>query len=136
MKTSNIARGLRNNNPLNIEDKPWNRWQGLVNNPKEKRFCTFDTRAHGLRAALIIIKNKIKRGCNTPKKIISEWAPVSENNTKNYIQFVVNMAEIDRDQILNFEDKETICYFAQAMATMECGVILSIAEFREAYDMV
>lgn len=84
---------VRNNNPLNIRFTPMNNWLGQSG--EEKGFCTFKDLNYGCRAALFLLNAYIKRGYDTIPKIISRWAPASENNTKAYIDYVVNHVAFD-----------------------------------------
>ena len=46
------ARGLRNNNPLNIIKSDNINWQGEIKPSRDKNFCQFETMGLGCRAAL------------------------------------------------------------------------------------
>lgn len=82
-----MSLGIKNNNPLNVRYSALNRWQGLVGN--EKGFCKFVSLPFGLRAGIITLRTYInKHGLHTVEKIISRWAPTSENNTRSYISYV------------------------------------------------
>lgn len=82
--------GIRNNNPGNIrpdgDDNPNNDFKGKVG--ENKGFIVFESVQFGLRALCIDLTNKYKRGLNTVEKIISVYAPPSENNTPAYINSV------------------------------------------------
>lgn len=72
------ARGLRNNNPGNIDHSPANRWQGqLAHDPTiEKRFARFDTPENGIRTlACTLLTYYRKHGLSTVAAIIGRWAP-------------------------------------------------------------
>jgi hypothetical protein len=86
-------RGIRNNNPGNIE---WiadasKRWRGMVS--KDGRYGVFDTAANGVRAIGGEIRANFRRGQNTLREIIAEWAPPTENDTQSYLRSVA--AELD-----------------------------------------
>lgn len=82
-----LPRGIRNNNPLNIEKGQ--KWRGLRDFPTDERFAEFQTMALGFRAAQrIMMTYYVNHECRTLNKIIRRWAPPSENNTKAYIDFV------------------------------------------------
>lgn len=77
--------GLRNNNPLNIRYTPVNKWHGQTG--CNKGFCTFSDIEFGWRAAIVLLRNYLRRGLDTPRKIISNWAPPSDDNdTEAYIR--------------------------------------------------
>lgn len=85
-----ISRGVRNNNPFNIRISS-NNWYGKLpsSERKDKEFEEFSSMIYGVRAGLILIKNYIKKhDCDTIEKIITRFAPPSENNTDNYILYV------------------------------------------------
>ena len=91
------SRGIRNNNPLNIRRNPRNRWRGLRKEQTDKSFCQFKAMKWGLRAAIRLMENYIRRGAQTPRQIISRWAPPSENNTSGYITQACQRAGLDPD---------------------------------------
>ena len=87
------TRGIRNNNPFNIR-RSRSRWLGLgVPNGdrsmlRDKEFCQFQTLKYGLRAGLLLIANYIRyHRCDTIRKIVSRFAPSSENDTSAYINY-------------------------------------------------
>lgn len=61
-----------------------NKWQGQTG--CNRGFCTFTSMEYGWRAALVLMRNYIRRGLNTPRLIISNWAPANENDTEAYIR--------------------------------------------------
>lgn len=75
------------NNPFNIRYSSKNPWRGMLNTP-QKGFCTFQTVGAGLRAGFCLLRNYIKGDYNTVAKVISRYAPPSENDTKKYIKYV------------------------------------------------
>lgn len=79
-------RGIRNNNPGNIEANSRNRWQGQTGS--DGRFATFATPEHGLRALSRDIGTKMARGQTTVASILEQYAPRSENDTDAYIAAV------------------------------------------------
>ena len=97
MNYSKEPRGIRNNNPLNIRHAKQNRWRGLRKEQTDKSFCQFTEMKWGLRAAIRLMENYIRRGAQTPRQIISRWAPPSENNTSGYITQACQRAGLDPD---------------------------------------
>lgn len=77
---------IADNNPYNIRYSKKNNWIGQTG--MKRGFCCFDTMEHGIRACFRLLNNYILRGCDTPQKIISRFAPSCENNTNSYIKFV------------------------------------------------
>lgn len=89
--TKKQPRGLRNNNPGNIEYNPKTKWQGLSNPPVEPegRFARFKDPVYGIRAiARTLITYFDKHDCDTVMKVLSRWAPAVENDTKSYARAV------------------------------------------------
>ena len=90
-KPTTEPRGVRNNNPGNIDYNAANQWQGqLKPDPAiEKRFARFDTPENGIRAlGKLLLTYQRKHGLKTVKAIISRWAPSVENDTAAYVRSV------------------------------------------------
>lgn len=89
-----MTRGIRNNNPGNIETGA--PWQGLMEpddmnaaQTAETRFCVFRAPKWGIRAlARILVTYQDKHGLMAVKEMIDRWAPPFENNTTAYIAAV------------------------------------------------
>lgn len=94
-------RGIRNNNPLNIEQGA--NWNGLADVQTDARFCVFKDVRYGYRAAARIIDNYKNRGVETLAQIISTWAPASENNTAAYIDSVSQKIGVGADSVVTKE---------------------------------
>lgn len=129
-----LPRGIRNNNPLNI--RKGNNWQGERQPQTDKEFEEFKNLEAGLRAGFIILRNYIQRRppVNTIRKIISRWAPASENNTEAYIAAVVKKAELGADVPVKFTDKNRLCRIVWAMCLVECGQEISFGRIENAYE--
>jgi hypothetical protein len=90
-------RGIRNNNPGNIRFDG-TQWRGIKGD--DGAFCIFDVPENGIRAIAKILGNYDKRNINTVRKIITEWAPPSENDTEAYIAAVCKFSNLtDRQNI-------------------------------------
>lgn len=84
-------RGVRSNNPGNIDYNPANKWQGqLPPNPAlEKRFARFDVAENGIRAlGKLLLTYQRKYNLRTIEALISRWAPGVENDTASYVAAV------------------------------------------------
>lgn len=135
-KTKIVPRGLRNNNPLNI--RIGNNWLGerAPRDCDDPEFEQFVAMVYGIRAAFCIIRRYIRHyHRNTIRLIIRSWAPAHENDTLNYIEVVSREMGIDPDAPILFEDKPTICALVRAMAHVEVGQSLPLADFEKAYDL-
>ncbi|MEQ1965429.1 structural protein [Xenorhabdus khoisanae] len=117
-----MSRGIRNNNPGNIDHNPANKWQGqLPHDTKiEKRFCRFETAEHGIRALMKLLTNYHKGGHNSVSKMINRYAPNSENNTSAYIKGVAKALNVDPNQALDI-NKPTLIALAKSIIRHENG---------------
>jgi len=107
-----LKRGVRNNNPLNIEKEGANVWDGIASDQDgDDRFATFESAEYGIRAALrTLVTYQDKHKLKTPTEMIYRWAPpwkkdkitgeflldkdgnkIQENDTPKYIADVKDM---------------------------------------------
>lgn len=85
---ASMPRGLRNNNPLNIEAGGFTRGQPGFSG-SDGRFAKFDTPENGIGAANSLLDSYGRKGLNTPAGIIGRWAPSGDgNNVPAYAQAV------------------------------------------------
>ena len=118
------ARGIRNNNPLNIR-RSADKWQGLKAQQEDREFFQFSEMKWGWRAAFRLLCHTYygKYKLRTIRAIINRWAPPKENDTQYYIRSVAERTGIGADRELG--DPQT--HPAQwmmigiAMAIVECG---------------
>ena len=104
--TKTLPRGLRNNNPLNIRIST-DKFVGEMRPSQDKAFKQFDTMAHGYRAAFRVLRTYINNyKCDTIRKIISRWAPETENHTLAYVMAVSSHSGIAPDAILSADNRE------------------------------
>lgn len=92
-------RGIRNNNPGNIDwiPEPARRWRGMYQ--VAGRVAGFDTPANGIRAIGGELKASIRKG-QTIAQAIYEWAPPSENDTEAYLSHLEAETGLSRTQKL------------------------------------
>ncbi len=83
-------RGIRNNNPGNIEDGAFAKsLPGYAGS--DGRFARFNTMQDGISAGGKLLDSYASRGVVTPAQIINRWAPPSDNNpTQAYAQYVAD----------------------------------------------
>lgn len=109
MNTQVKPRGIRNNNPGNIE---WgDPWQGLIpsSNRTDTRFAQFVSPEYGIRAlARTLITYYDKYGINTVQGAINRWAPSIENDSNAYAQHVAKLMGVGVTMKLNFHDFDTM----------------------------
>lgn len=131
-QSTKTPRGIRNNNPLNI--RIGNTWLGEVPNPTDSDFEQFVNVKYGLRAGFCILRRYIRRyKRNTVRKIVTAWAPSTENNTVRYIQLVCKFGCLDADAEIHYEDSLTMCSLVQAMARVEVGETIPLQVIEDAY---
>ncbi len=116
-----MPRGLRNNNPLGIR-LSHDHYQGLAKEQTDREFFQFESEAWGYRAAFKIIRTYIaKHGCDTVEKIVSRWAPSSENDTEAYINTVTRKSHLPRDMEINPYSEAQMTALVAAMSAVENG---------------
>lgn len=135
--TQTLPRGLRNNNPGNL-DKGQD-WQGLADEQSDSRFCTFSTLSYGCRALLkTLVTYHTKYGINTVSGIINRWAPPVENDTESYINSVCDHLGCEPDQEIDFS-RDVYVELGKAIARHENGKIadtyISDDTWNEAADL-
>ena len=97
----NMIRGLRNNNPGNLRRTSDN-WQGLDLVQTDSEFFQFMNPKMGIRALAKTLRTyQDRHGLRTVRKIISRWAPSSENDTEAYIMSVAGQLDVNPSQILH-----------------------------------
>jgi hypothetical protein len=116
-----LPRGLRNNNPLNIEAGVFTQSQpGFAGS--DGRYARFETPQHGVDAAARLIDVYAKKyGLNTIKGIVERWAPANENDPRAYAASVAGRLGIEPDQPLNMADPNVKGALLSAMAQFENG---------------
>ena len=123
-------RGIRNCNPLNIRRNPANRWRGLRPVKADSDFCQFTDMKWGLRAAIRLLENYIRRGAQTPRQIIGRWAPPTENDTQKYVEHACQRAGLEADEpVISWKSLRSL---VQAMCWIESRYEPSVGILEEA----
>jgi hypothetical protein len=92
-----LPRGLRNNNPGNVRVNLSIKWRGQIAVDQDG-YLVFADAIWGLRAICMIIRHYTEyHGDNTVRKIISRWAPPSENPTFIYVGNVARACGVAPD---------------------------------------
>lgn len=123
--TPTPPRGIRNNNPGNIDYNLRTKWQGLVLDAdrKDPRFCEFKDATWGVRAICVVLINyQDKYGLNTVRGIINRWAPSNENDTIAYVTAVANAIGVKPDQALDLHTYAHLCPLVEAIIRHENGI--------------
>lgn len=113
-------RGIRNNNPGNLEASWAFTWQGQ--NGTDGRFATFSSPEHGIRALGVNLLSYQRRGLDTISKIISRWAPPQDNNnTTAYIQNVSQALGVSPTTRLDVASPAVLTALSKAIIHQENG---------------
>lgn len=112
-------RGVRNNNPLNIEYGKFTKGKGAVGS--DGRFAQFSNSGEGVRAARDLLKSYNSRGLNTVNEIIGRWAPAGENDTNAYATSVAKALGVSGDQEIDVNDPSIAAKLITAMSRVENG---------------
>lgn len=126
------TRGTRNKNPFNIK-RSCSSWKGKINVKRatDKVFEQFVSMEYGVRAGILLLANAyIRKGFDTPEKIISRYAPSCENDVTRYIDFVCAVPSLapTRKIILRSYDFYLLC---KRICLYESGYDLYYNDFRD-----
>lgn len=114
------ARGIRNNNPGNLEYSKTNPWSGQTGD--DGRFAKFETPEHGIRALGRNLLSYQRQGIDTVSDIINRWAPPTDNNnTDAYIKAVCDQLGVTADQQLDASNPDTLKALCAAIIHHENG---------------
>lgn len=131
-----MTRGLRNNNPGNIRLSA-TQWAGEVRPSRDNAFCIFRSMAYGYRALIRTLQTYArKHACRTIPDFIKRWAPSSENDTASYIKSVCAQMKVTPTQVINVDDKATMCALASAISKHENGVPANMAEVESGWQLL
>lgn len=116
-----MARGLRNNNPLNIRHSS-NTFVGEVSGG-DKAFKSFKSADYGYRAAFVILHTYLEKyHRDTIEEIIKAWAPPEDkNDTESYIASVEENSGIGRKESLTTKSGDDYIKIVAAMSKVENG---------------
>lgn len=115
------------NNVLNIRASKSFSWAGQ--NGSTRGFCDFYGIEMCRRAGLYLLMRSYRRaGVVKLEEVIKRWAPPTENNTSNYVDYVCKRSGLQRGFVLRF-----LSDFASVLAAMEIMEIGVPASKREEY---
>jgi len=131
-----LPRGIRNNNPGNIErTNPRTPWQGLAPLAdavaRDERFEVFTDPRMGIRAiARTLITYQDKHDCNTVREHIGRWAPAKGRDQKgraytqdsnSYASIVARAVGVGPDDAVDVQDYAVLFPMVRAMVRHENG---------------
>lgn len=115
------------NNVLNIRASKSFSWAGQTG--ATRGFCDFEGIEMCRRAGLYLLMRSYRRaGVVKLEEVIKRWAPPTENNTSNYVDFVCKRSGLQRGFVLRF-----LSDFASVLAAMEIMEIGVPASKRDEY---
>ena len=125
--------GQRINNPFNIRQYD----QGFLGESGEDSgFVSFEDPMYGVRAAdRVLTTYGTKRGINTIRGLINRFAPPSENDTRNYVNYISGQLGIDPDAEVDLSDPEMRARILSPMAMMESRSEYSPGQITEMIEM-
>lgn len=120
--TKALPRGIRNNNPGNIE-RGKDRWLGMsADQSGDPRFLVFDKPEAGVRALMrLLINYQERHDIKTLRQAINRWAPAGENDSSAYVQHVARQTSLDPDEPIDFLDEYICTAVAKAIIRHENG---------------
>lgn len=130
---TSTTRGVRNNNPGNIDYNPRNAWQGQLGleiGVPSPRFARFDTPENGIRAlGKLLINYRGKDGMpgvggpgiDTVRETITRWAPGNENNTEAYIAAVARRLGVNANDVIDIRKPATLGVMVSSIIAHECA---------------
>ena len=139
LNNKSLPRGLRNNNVGNLI-KTNIPWKGKIphSENQDERFEQFYEFHYGIRAMMKDIANDIKKGANTVEKLIHQYAPPFENNTKAYVAYVAEKVGVSTTEPLAVNE-QTIKNLSRSIAIYENGFqyadMITEAEINKAWDI-
>ena len=111
---------IARNNIFNI--RAGGNWLGRTGS--KRGFVEFETRAHAIRAWLVLMRTyRQKHRCRTIRKIVTRFAPPGENDTEQYIRYCVR--HVTKDANATLGNALDYARLGVAMAQMETGTTLS-----------
>ena len=119
------SRGVRNNNPGNIDYNKANAWQGQLGlelGVPKPRFARFDTAENGIRAlGKLLLTYQDKHKLRTVTAVISRWAPSNENDTAAYVKAVERSTKTSHGDTIDLRSYGVMAGFVKAIIHHENG---------------
>jgi hypothetical protein len=115
-----LPRGLRNNNPGNIEDGKFAQsLPGYVGS--DGRFAVFDNLDAGAHAMQRLLSTYGRKGIDSVEGVINRWAPPTENDSGAYAKTVANYLGVKPGDKIDLNDPDILAKLSSAMAGVENG---------------
>lgn len=121
---SGTPRGIRDNNPGNIEYGDFARSEGSTGREEQGRFATFSTGDEGLKALADLLGRYGSQGNDTVRGILSKYSPAGENGSANTNAYIANVARslgVSDTAHLNLSDPSIKAGLMNAIIRQENG---------------
>lgn len=129
-----MTRGLKVNNPGNIRISG-TKYDGEIES-SDSEFKEFTDMEHGYRAIFRLLQHYSLTGLDTIRKMISTYAPSSDNNpTDSYIAWVAKHAGIAPDDKVDISDPDLMQKIAAAISYQEQGVEPNLDEIAGGWQL-
>ncbi|MFB9215533.1 structural protein [Vibrio sinaloensis] len=130
-------RGVRANNPLNIESNVNNNWLGKVTPSVDKRFETFQAPEYGFRAGAKLLRDTYqgRYGLESIRELIHKFAPSHENNSDHYAEFVAKRVGVSPDAPIDLRSDNTLARLIHSMSIMEVGRHYTLEQAQQGVQM-
>lgn len=121
-------RGIRNNNPGNIRYGDFAYKHGATGRDSDG-FAIFPTMDAGVSAQRALLQTYLAQGNDTIRKVVSKYAPPSENDTTGYIAEVAKKIGVGADQKLSAANLDALsnAIFAREVGANSAGAIAAAA---------
>lgn len=130
-----MSRGLRNNNPGNIRLDGVH-WKGEKEPSTDGAFKQFTSMAWGYRAMFQTLNTySNKYGLDTIRKMISRWAPPTENDTEAYIKAVSDRSGTPPDSRITTTNRDVMVPIVAAMSRVENGEDARMADVEAGWTL-
>jgi hypothetical protein len=132
---TSIPRGLRNNNPGNIQ-KSSTKYNGEIIPSTDKTFKQFKSMDYGYRAMFKLLDfYQTHYNIMTIRGMITRWAPPIENNTLSYINTVSARSCIGEDIRITTKNHDVMIPIVEAMSFHENGVPAVMEEVEAGWNL-
>lgn len=130
-----MSRGLRNNNPGNIRLDGVH-WKGEKEPSTDGAFKQFTSMAWGYRAMFQTLNTySNKHGLDTIRKMISRWAPPTENDTEAYIKAISDRSGTPPDSRITTTNRDVMVPIVAAMSAVENGEAAKMADVEAGWTL-
>ena len=125
-----LTRGIRNNNPFNIEYNKNNNWLGQRGH--DSRFCIFDKMEHGVRAGMILLMNyRLKYRLYTPYQIIQRFCP---DGVDDYLENIYDLSYDSLDRDTKIDSLRKFLDLCRSMLIVESALRVPLSKLYYIYE--